>query len=169
MKTWEENRSAINQLWPMVKFTDEEKRLWHDDLSGLDQEVLYDAIRNVKRGHDTLYPQLKWMLESYRDLFSSKSQALRPRAAKEPKLDISIDEHEDKRLAEDFVVVIDSSTPSDFGNVETMVLDKLPRMHARTALRVLSYARKRLLGQELLFGRVNDEGDVTPFQIGAGR
>jgi hypothetical protein len=46
------------------------------------------------------------------------------------------------------------------------VLDKLPKMHSRTALRVIMYAKKRLLGEEPKFGRVNDNGDVTPFGFG---
>ena len=167
MRTWEDNKTAINQLWPMAQFTDEEKRLWREDLSNLDQDVLYDAIRNVKRGHDTLYPQLKWMLEGYRELFSLKRRALRQTGEKHKKLDLNISADEDKKLASDFIAVIDAASPDEYESIENMVLDKLPRMHAATALRVLMYAKKRLLGQEALFGRVNTDGDISPLSFGA--
>ena len=167
MRTWEDNKTAINQLWPMAQFTDEEKRLWREDLSNLDQDVLYDAIRNVKRGHDTLYPQLKWMLEGYRELFSLKRRALRQTGEKHKKLDLNISADEDKKLASDFIAAIDAASPDEYESIENMVLDKLPRMHAATALRVLMYAKKRLLGQEALFGRVNTDGDISPLSFGA--
>lgn len=167
MRTWEDNKTAINQLWPMVQFTEEEKRLWREDLSNLDQDVLYDAIRNVKRGHDTLYPQLKWMLDGYRELFALKRRALRQTGEKHQKLDLNISADEDKQLARDFIAVIDAASPDEYKDIETMVLDKLPRMHASTALRVLMYAKKRLLGQEALFGRVSHDGEVAPITFGA--
>lgn len=167
MRTWEDNKTAINQLWPMVQFTEEEKRLWREDLSNLDQDVLYDAIRNVKRGHDTLYPQLKWMLDGYRDLFSLRRRALRQTSEKHQKLDLNISADEDRQLASDFISVIDGASPDQYETIENMVLDKLPRMHSATALRVLMYAKKRLLGQEALCGRVNADGDVTPISFGA--
>lgn len=166
MRTWEENKSAINQLWPQCQWTEEERRLWSGDLGNLDQDVLYDAIRNVKRCHDTLYPQLKWMLDGYRELFSLKRRVLSRPKGQEEKLDLKISADEDRRLAADFIAVIDESSPDDFQNIETMVLDRLPKMYAATAHRLLMYARKRLLGQEALFGRVNSNGDVTPISFG---
>lgn len=166
MRTWEANKQAINQLWPQCQWTDEERRLWHDDLSGLDQEVLYDAVRNVKRSHDTLYPQLKWMTQEYRELASAKRKALKTQMPREQKLDLRISDTEDASLATDFVAVIDESSPSDFGGIQTMVLDKLPKMHARTAIRLIAYARKRLLGCETQAGIVNATGDVNPLDFG---
>ena len=40
------------------------------------------------------------------------------------------------------------------------VLDKLPEMWSRTAVRVLKYARARLLGETELFGRVLRDGSI---------
>ena len=163
MRTWEDNKTSINQLWPTCSFTDEEKRLWHDDLSAMDQDVLYDAIRNVKRSRDTQWPQLKWMLDAYRDLFNAKRQATKRPAVTEPRCGVDVDEDENGRLANDFVAYIDSASPSECPDIIDMVLDKLPKMHSKTALRVINYAKKRLLGIEPLFGRVDDSGAVTPF------
>ena len=166
MRTWEQNKTTINQLWPTCSFTDEEKRLWGDDLGSLDQDVLYDAIRNVKRTRDTQWPQLKWMLDAYRELGHAKRQAKTHSKQPEPRVGVNVNEDENSRLADDFVAYIDSAAPSDYPAIFDMVLDRLPKMHSRTALRVINYAKKRLLGEEQKFGRVNDNGDVTPFGIG---
>jgi hypothetical protein len=167
VKTWDENRTTINQLWSQCQWTDEERRLWKDDLSGLDQDVLYGALRNVKRSRDTLYPQLKWILDEYRDLSWSRKRAARQTAKPEPKVDMSgINDEEDKRLSSDFVSLIDVSHQSEFSDIEKRVLDKLPQMHAKSAIRVLLYARERLLGEAVRFGRVLPSGEVKPINIG---
>lgn len=160
MRTWDENKTAINQLWPRAEFTDEERRLWNDDLSSLDQVVLYDAIRNVKRNNDTLYPQLKWLREEYRQLFAVKRHALKSHKPKEPKLQLNIDDDHDRRLCDQFVAYIDECEPQHFNEVETRVLDKLPEMHSASAVRVITYARARLLGQETQFSRVTKDGGL---------
>lgn len=173
MKTWDENRASINQLWPTFVFTDAEKQLWHDDLGGLDQDLLYAAIRNVKRTRDTQWPQLKWMLDAYRELAHLKRQAKThwvkadPNQVKAlPRFGTDVNEDENSRLADDFIAYIESAAPSDFEDINERVLDKLPKMHSRTAMRVINYAKKRLLGEDTRFGRVDENGDVTPFGFG---
>jgi hypothetical protein len=165
VRTWDENKTAINQLWPSHEWSDEEAKLVREDLSPLDQPTLYDAIRNAKRKHDTPFVHLKWLLDEYRELSSSKRHALKASKPKDPKLQISIDDDLDRKLAADFVSWIDDCDPEHFGEVETMVLDKLPQMHSLSALKVLSYARSRLLGQETQFGRVTKSGDIEPIQV----
>lgn len=166
MKTWDQNKTSINQLWPTCSFTDEEKRLWGDDLGGLDQDVLYDAIRNVKRTRDTQWPQLKWMLDAYRELAHAKRQAKTHAKPPEPRVGVNVNEDENSRLADDFIAYIDAASPTDCPQIIEMVLDRLPKMHSRTALRVINYAKKRLLGQEQLFGRVSASGDIEPINFG---
>ena len=165
MRTWDENRNAMNQLWPSHIWSDEELKLVREDLSPLDQPTLYDAIRNAKRKHDTPFVHLKWLLDEYRELSSSKRHALKASKPKDPKLQIIIDDDLDRKLAADFVAWIDDCDPEHFGEVETRVLDKLPQMHSLSALKVLSYARSRLLGQETQFGRVTKSGDIEPIQV----
>jgi hypothetical protein len=155
----------MNQLWPSHIWSDEELKLVREDLSPLDQPTLYDAIRNAKRKHDTPFVHLKWLLDEYRELSSSKRHALKASKPKDPKLQISIDDDLDRKLAADFVAWIDDCDPEHFGEVETRVLDKLPQMHSLSALKVLSYARSRLLGQETQFGRVKKSGDIEPIQV----
>lgn len=166
MRTWDENKTAINQLWPQCQWTDEERLLWSGDLSGMDQDVLYDALRNVKRTHDTLYPQLKWILDEYRELSWARKRTAKQKTPTEKKLDLHIDDAEDSQLHEELVSLIELSGPQDFHDIEASVLDKLPKMRANTALRVLGYARLRLLGQSHRFGRVLASGDIQPINIG---
>lgn len=167
MRTWDDNRAAINQLWPQCQWSEEERRLLHDDLGSLDQAVLYDALRNVKRNYDTLYPQLKWMLESYRELMSARKRASTPSKPQERKLDLSIDDEEDRRMSSDFIALVDKATPAEFSEIESAVLDVgLPKMHSRSAIRVLRYARCRLLGEQELFSRVTSTGDLAPIVAG---
>lgn len=162
MRTWDENKSAINQLWPTHSWTEEERRLLVDDLGGLDQPTLYDAIRNTKRKHDTPFVHLKWFLDEYRELASAKKHALRASMPKDEKLKLNIDDQRDRKLSEDFVSEIDVSYPADFKDIEKKVLDALPQMHSVSASRVLTYARSRLLGQNAQLSQVNPDGSLKP-------
>lgn len=168
MRTWDDNRTSINQLWPQCQWTEEERGLWHDDLHSLDQPMLYDALRNVKRNHDTLYPQLKWILDSYRELASTRKRASHPQQLREKKLELKVDDQEDRRLTDEFIALIDVLLPADFFDLEKKVLDiGLPKMHAVSAVRVLNYARVRLLGEENRFSRVTRSGDLVSMTPGA--
>jgi len=166
VRTWDENKTAINQLWPAAQFTDEERKLWHDDLASLDQAVLYDAIRNAKRTHESVWPQIKWVLDAYHELNNARRRASKQVVSKMEKLQLDIDDTEDSRYARDFVSLIDQSAPSDFSAIEAHVLDTLPKMHSSSAVRVLCYARFRLLGYETRMGRVTKDGDIEPIGIG---
>lgn len=168
-RKWDENRAAVNQLWPMMTWTEEERKLWHEDLGGLDQDVLYDALRNVKRTRDSNYPHLSWVLDSYRDMETQRKRlasAAAKAAPAEPKLNLEIGDDEDHRLREDFIHAIENAHPHEFRDIETMVLDNLPRMHSHSAIRVLAYARARLLGEQPMLSRVTKDGNTQPLAIG---
>jgi hypothetical protein len=164
MKTWEDNRSTLNQLWPTWKVTGEERALWNDDLSGLDQTVLYDAIRNAKRTHDAPWPQLKWVLDCYRDLDSARKQLTRSYVKAEPKLKIEVDDAKDQRYVKEFRAYIEVASPSDFAQIKTMILDKLPEMHARSCYLLLRYATARFFPDRVGMCRVTREGDLVPME-----
>lgn len=160
MRTWEENKTAINQLWPTHEWSDEEAKLVREDLSPLDQPTLYDAIRNAKRKHDTPFVHLKWLLDEYRQLESVKKHASRSSKPRDPKLELNVDDEHDRMLRDQFIAYIEECEPQHFGEVEDRVLDKLPQMHSVSAVLVLGYARARLLGQETRFARVTKDGDI---------
>lgn len=168
MRTWDDNRSVINDFWP-TEWNPEEWKLIHDDLSPLDQSMLYDAIRNTKRKHDTPFVHLKWLLDEYRDLESSKKHALKAPRPRDEKLQLNIDDAHDRNLCDQFVAYIDECEPQHFSEVESRVLDKLPEMHAASAVRILNYARCRLLGEEQMFSRVTRSGDLVPIATGGMR
>jgi hypothetical protein len=163
-RTWDDNKQAINQLWPVAQFTDEEKRLWNDDLSPLDQDVLYDAIRNAKRSHDSIYPQLKWMLDAYRELMTLRKAALRQTKPHEPKTVWNISDEQDAETRAWLVEWIDRADPSEYRDIydATFADGTFEKLKSVTAISVLTYARRRLLGEEPRFGRVGDSGVVSP-------
>jgi hypothetical protein len=165
VRTWDDNREAINQLWPSHEWSDEEAKLVREDLSPLDQPTLYDAIRNAKRKHDTPFVHLKWLLDEYRELSLARKHALKATKPRDEKLRLDISDETDAQLREEFVTWIDACERKEFERVEQTVLDKLPQMHSVSALKVLGYARSRLLGQETQFGRVTKSGDIQPIQV----
>lgn len=162
MRTWDENKLAIHEFWPEHAFTDEEAKLWREDLGSLDQERLYDAIKNTKRNNPTRWVHLKWISDEYKQLRNAKAKAVAS-VDRGEKLNLHIDADESQKLANQFMALIDISRPEDFDAVEGKVLDALPRMFSKTAVRVLIYARARLLGQRPQFGTVTSKGDVRPF------
>jgi hypothetical protein len=148
VRTWEDNKRAINQLWPRAEFTDEERRLWHDDLSGLNQDVLYDAIRNVKRANDTLYPQLKWFRDEYRNLERLRRFAdqTKVKGSDEPKQLVSIDKGADAKMRDDLRAFIDTLTPSQWREGLDLIADKAAKcqIELATGVRLGRYLNDRL-------------------------
>lgn len=147
MKTWDDNRRAINELWPLNELTGEQRKLWTEDLSGLDQSVLYDAIRNVRRNNDSNYPQLKWIRDEYRVL----KRLVDFRSAKslrndEPRVVVDIDDASDARMRDELLVVIDIATPSQFEETRDLIADKAACLQIKmaTAFRLVTYMLNRL-------------------------
>lgn len=167
-RTWNDNRTAINQLWPAVTYTPEEARLWKDDLSGLDQSMLYDAIRNTKRSHDSVYPQLKWVLDAYRELAMRRRVAvtgIRQKTTNEPKVCHYFDDAEDKRRRREYIDWIESASPTDYRAIYDDIFDmqNFKHMKSVTVSSLILYAKERLLGIKPIMGRVLDDGrDVQP-------
>lgn len=146
MRTWDQNRQAINQLWPLMEFTTEEKRLWHDDLSGLDQDVLYDAIRNVKRANDTNYPQLKWVRDEYRGLDRLRKLRQQKPTAQEPRQLVRIAPEQDSRCRDELRVAIELAQPSDHQAFVDLIAGKAAKceIEMATAIRLVRYLNERL-------------------------
>lgn len=164
MRTWEENKTAINQLWPMAQFTEEERRLWHDDLSGLDQAVLYDAIRNVKRNNESLYPQLKWLRDEYRHLSRLVQYVTRPSPGAEKREVVNIDKDENRRYRDDLRLLIESATPSDFQQTVDVIAEKASqkKIEMATAYGLVQYAIERLGVDDKAGGRINRDAVTGP-------
>lgn len=162
MKTWDENRAVINQFWP-TDWNPEEMKLMREDLSPLDQDMLYDAIRNAKRKHDTPFVHLKWLLDEYRELSTLKRAAMRTAMPKEERVLMSFSEDEDGRIAQEFIDWIDEAQPSDYQTIYDAIFtpESFNKTTSKTALRLVAYAKSRLLGIEPQFSRVTKDGDVS--------
>lgn len=147
MRTWELNRQAINQLWPQCQWTDEERKLLNEDLSSIDQDVLYDALRNVKRNRDTLYPQLKWITEEYRHLDRLKRFLLKPApGTNEPRKPVAICKDSDKRIGAELRAVIQAATLGEKQEIIDLIADKAAslQIEMQTAYRLVRYLLERL-------------------------
>lgn len=147
MRTWDDNRRAINQLWPMCEWTEEERKLFTEDLSGLDQAVLYDAIRNVKRSNETLYPHLKQFRDEYRRLFHLKKLTDRKlKVAEEPKQTVHIDSDSNERCRLELREYIESVSPSDYEHTRDLIADRAARLEIQleTAFGLGRYLVERL-------------------------
>lgn len=146
-RTWNENRELINGLWPRAEFTAEEADLWRADLSGLDQQCLLEAIRQVKRTRDSVYPQLAWLHEEYRTIRARN----RPRAAaaaapaaatSRPRL--TIDPATERRVRIELEELAErATTDADLDAVVERVREEFPRLHGLTAARLLATVRAK--------------------------
>jgi hypothetical protein len=145
VRTWDDNRTAVNQLWPMAQWTDEEKRLWSEDLKRLDQIVLYDAIRNVKRTRDSLYPQLPWVLNEYRDLSRARKTMERKPAAEQRK-PVVIDKDTDAQMRRDLMAVVEMANRETYQETVDMIADAASKLKVemKTAYGLVLYLIKRL-------------------------
>lgn len=146
MRTWDDNRCAINELWPLLQFTGEEKRLWTDDLSGLDQDLLYDAIRNVKRNNESNYPQIKWVREEYRSLDRVRKLAARKPVSDEPRQVVCIDADVNARMREELRIVVEQATMQDYDDVVSLIADKACelKVEMQTAMGLVKFLQDRL-------------------------
>lgn len=152
MRTWQKNSDTINGLWPHCQWTDEEIDLWHADLSGLDQDVLFEAIREVKRSRDSLYPQLAWIHAAYRPLIAAKRAADRTaRAAAEPAFAgdrLEIDPAESRRIAGMITNMIEAAGPGDVDGILATIREHVDQLDAAVASRLAWRAAMKRRGIE---------------------
>lgn len=169
MRTWEDNKTAIHELWPEKNFTGEEAKLWREDLAHLDQDMLYDAIRNVKRKRDTPWVQLPWITSEYRELKQARSRNSK-KIDRGEKLNLLINRDKEKKLEEQIKALIDVSAPSDYQSIhEKITVEYVDYLHGRTALQLVGYAKRRFCLQDYPgFGRVNCDGDIDPIDLNPG-
>lgn len=154
-RTWGQNSDTINGLWPHCQWTDEEIDLWHADLSGLDQDVLFEAIREVKRSKESLYPQLAWVHAAYRTLVASKRAAERTTAAMQPAYTgekLEIDMVESRRLTDEITRKIEGAGPDDVDAILAKIDANVSRLDALAAARLswkasAKRAAKQQIGQ----------------------
>ena len=146
MRTWDENRAAMNQLWPTHVWTEEELRLVRQDLSPLDQDILWDAIRNAKRNHDTPFVHLKWLLDEYRSISRLRKLAAVKTTTSEPRQVVQIDSGENARMRAELTIVVDQATAEDYQTVVDLIAEKASQLKIEmtTAFSLVKYLQERL-------------------------
>ena len=146
MRTWDENREAMNQLWPTHAWTAEEATLVRQDLSPLDQDILWDAIRNAKRNHDTPFVHLKWLLDEYRSLHRVRKLVSRQSASEQPRQIVRIDADQNARMRAELTAVVDQATHDDYQSIVGLIADKAAelKIEMATAYGLVRYLQRRL-------------------------
>ena len=71
-RTITDNMRLVAELWPHYEFTPSMSDLWTQSLKGLRQDVLEEAIRLTRRAYSSREPELKWVDERYRTLYSER-------------------------------------------------------------------------------------------------
>jgi hypothetical protein len=150
-RTWDDNRETINDLWPLLELRPAEKELWHDDLSALDQETLYEALREVKRSKESPWPQLAWIHEAYRQLRSAQRSAERIAERMQPAFSgerLVIDVEESERLNAHYRGAFEAvQTLEELDALAFELNASVDKLEARTAIRLFreaSGARERI-------------------------
>lgn len=78
MPTWEDNRRFLSDLWPNYEPTDAERDLYRDALSGLDQDEVREAIRDVRAStKNDFKPPLSDLIHVARQRIANKRSAQR--------------------------------------------------------------------------------------------
>lgn len=155
-RTWDENRETINGLWPMAQFTAEEADLWRSDLEPLNQDALFEAIRQVKRSRDSVYPQLAWVHDAYRQLRAAQRVAERMHEERQPAYSgerLVIDAEDSRRLRAQFEADIGAAaTIEALDQIAASIAASLERMEAVAAVVLcgkVREARQRLEHPEI--------------------
>ena len=168
-RTWEDNRALINGYWrlAMETYSPEERELWRDDLSGLDQDVLYEALREVKRSKETPYPQLAWVHSAYRSILSAKRAAERTSRVTQKAFTgdrLEIDREESRRIRAEIEAEIAVAGREDYDAIRRRVtVDVIDQLEAVDAVALLHLAGEKLLGNQARGGRVTRESAIVPF------
>jgi hypothetical protein len=169
IKTWEENRALINGFWRMAMtetYSAEELALWRDDLSGLDQDTLYEAIREVKRTRDTPFPQLAWIHAAYRSIASAKAVATRSVAMMQPAFSgdrLVIDREASRRLRREIEAAIEAASPDQYGEIRQRIIDRLDDLESLDAVALLNAAKELLVEKKEPRPVVDPEASETRF------
>jgi hypothetical protein len=153
-RTWEQNRDAINGLWPMAVWTPEEADLWRADLSGLDHDVLFDALREVKRSRESIYPQLAWVHAAYREMMAARRAARRAAergpgagapAYSTPRM--QLDPARERRARAELESLLEHTEPAGLGAVRRRAGELIDAVDALWAARFLARVAAKAAGE----------------------
>ncbi len=166
-RTWDQNRDTINGLWPMAVWTPEEADLWRADLSGLDHDVLFDALREVKRSRESIYPQLAWVHAAYREMMAARRAARRSAergpgagapAYSTPRM--KLDPVRERRARAELESLLEQTEPAGLGAVRRRAGELIDAVDALWAARFLARVTKKAAGDRAAGCVVVDAVDV---------
>jgi len=82
--TWEQNKTAIRELWPNATIEPALASLFAERLSHLDQAILAEAIREARIQSRFPTPEIRDILDAYHKAQRMSPQAWRPQQCEKP-------------------------------------------------------------------------------------
>ena len=136
-RTVEEVRSKFAEYWPKADIPEAVKCLWRDKLRNLNNNVLWEALDEVRVKYASQTPQIKWVLDAYHEIyrarymnFSSSSVSESERAAEEEhdrqcrefgdrvKADLDRMSEDELRAVADKIPIAMDPNPKKWGSVQ---------------------------------------------------
>ena len=77
--TIHDSMALAEQLWPNANWTAALKELWIGVLKDLRQDILADAMREVRAEYTSREPELKWVRAKYGALYEQRRPLIRTR------------------------------------------------------------------------------------------
>lgn len=169
MKTYEDNVEVINQLWQSFTPTHELRQLFRERLHRLDQDILYEAIKQAKVENDGPWPSIKWFTSAFSDIQKKQLQSAPYKPSRYVRNVIpDVDAESEKVLIAEFCAAIEGCTDEGFYEMEKLILDKYD------ASLLSSLSAFRLLRQLLIhlgygvgsgLSRVGKHGETSPLEM----
>ena len=71
-RTIDEIKQKFADYWPKAEIPDAVKSLWRERLRNLNNNVVWEALDEVRVKYSSQTPQIKWVLDSYHEIYRSR-------------------------------------------------------------------------------------------------
>jgi hypothetical protein len=171
MRTYEDNVETINELWQTFMPTHELKQLFREQLSKLNQDVLYLSIKRAKVDNEGPWPAIKWFTTAYADVQRKLREAgeVREVAYKPIKNTLpKVDGDAEAKLVSDFRLAIQDCGDQGFVALHDMIVDRVGRCEIGLAngARLCNELREHVFGPSVGLSRVDKSGDLQSLPVG---
>lgn len=169
MRTYDDNVEVINELWQSFTPTHELRQLFRERLQKLEQDVLYEAIKQAKVDNEGPWPAIKWFTAAYNEIKRKQIQSAPHKPSQYIRHIIpDVDVAEENRLVSEFCAAIEGCTDEGFTSMRDMILDKYDA-HLLSSLNAHRLCRQLLVHLGYVVGaglsHVSKTGEVTPMNM----
>lgn len=169
MRTYDDNVEVINELWQSFAPTHELRQLFRERLEKLDQNVLYEAIKQAKVDNDGPWPAIKWFTSAYNEIKRKQLQSAPHKPSQYVRNIIpDVDVAEENRLVSEFCAAIEGCNDEGFIGLREMILDKYDA-HLLSSLNAHRLCRQLLVHLGYVVGaglsQVGKSGELSPLSM----